>query len=293
MPTYETPKPIFVTMDLAVGDIRIVAGERATTVVEVRPSDPAQDADVRAAEQARVEYSAGRLLIKVAKQRARGLFGRAGSIDVTLELPAGSELEAVASMATVRSTGRLGQARIKVSAGDVQLDQTGAVDLETGAGLVVVNLVAGDATVTSGTGKIRLREIEGGAVVKNADGDNWIGEIRGALRVRTANGDIAVDRAHADLTAATANGDVQIGEVIRGVTSLKTANGQIRVGIRAGSAARLDVHTSYGRVQNHLQGVEAPAASDQRVEVRAQTSYGDIVVHRSSVSEPANSKELK
>jgi DUF4097 and DUF4098 domain-containing protein YvlB len=293
VPSYETPKPISVLMDLAVGDIRVGAGERATTVVEVRPTDATQEADVRAAEQARVEYADGRLLVKASKHRGRGLFGRVGSIDVRVELPSGSELEVGAAAATLRSTGRLGRCRVKVAAGDVQLDRTGPVDLETGAGRVFVTLVAGDAVVSTGTGKIRLGEVGGSAVVKNSDGDNWIGQVRGPLRVRTANGDITVERAHSDVTAATANGDVQVGELIRGVVSLKTANGQIEVGIRPGSAARLDVHTSYGRVQNQLQGVEAPSASDERVEVRAQTAYGDIVVRRAPVPEPAASEGLK
>jgi DUF4097 and DUF4098 domain-containing protein YvlB len=289
MSTFKTPEPISALIEVAIGDIRIVAEERDTTVVEIRPSDANQESDVRAAEQARVEFVAGRLLIKAAKQRGRGLFGRHGSIDVTVELPAGSDLETVAAVAEIRGTGRLGECRFKVSAGGVQLDQTAGLELETGAGAVNVNRVAGDAVLRTGTGKIRVREIDGSAEIKNSDGDNWVGEIRGPLRVSSANGDITVDRAHADVTASTANGEVQVGEVVRGATSLKTANGQINVGIRSGSAARLDVHTSYGRVRNGLQGVEAPAASDEKVDVRAHTGYGDIVIRRSTVME----KELR
>lgn len=62
MPTFDTPEPISVTLELGVGDIRIVAGERTDTVVEVRPSDAARTSDVTAAQQTRVEYAGGRLL---------------------------------------------------------------------------------------------------------------------------------------------------------------------------------------------------------------------------------------
>ena len=39
MPTFDTPEPITVVIDLSVGDVRITASDRADTVVEVRPTD--------------------------------------------------------------------------------------------------------------------------------------------------------------------------------------------------------------------------------------------------------------
>ena len=38
MPTFDTPEPISATIDLAVGDVRISAGDRLDTVVEVHPA---------------------------------------------------------------------------------------------------------------------------------------------------------------------------------------------------------------------------------------------------------------
>ena len=61
MKTFETPKPISVTVELGVGDLRVVASERTDTAVDVRPSDPSNRADVLAAEQTRVEYANGSL----------------------------------------------------------------------------------------------------------------------------------------------------------------------------------------------------------------------------------------
>jgi len=90
MYTYETPEPIEVTVELCVGDIRIEAGERTDTTVEVRPSNPARSSDVTAAQQTRVEYAGGRLLIKAPKGfRQHAFWGRGESIDVKIELPAG------------------------------------------------------------------------------------------------------------------------------------------------------------------------------------------------------------
>ena len=85
MPTFDTPEPIAVTIELA-GDVRIHASDRGDTVVEVRHRR-VPGADVQAAEQTQVEYAGGRLLVATQDQEPR-LFGGAGSIDVAVELPA-------------------------------------------------------------------------------------------------------------------------------------------------------------------------------------------------------------
>jgi DUF4097 and DUF4098 domain-containing protein YvlB len=280
MPTFDTPEPVSVAIDLVVGDAHITASDRDDTVVQVRPSDGSHEPDVRAAEQTRVEYTAGRLLVKAPRQRGLGLFGKPGSIDVTIELPAGSDLQADASVAAFRCAGRLGACRIKTSTGDVQLDHTGPLDLSTGIGAIIVDRVAGHAEVSTGSGRLRVREIDGTAVIKNSNGDSWVGEITGDLRVNAANGNISVDHAKAGVTASTANGDIRIGEVAHGSASLKTSLGEIEVGVQAGTAARLDVSTQFGRVHNHLDAADGPEPADETVEVRARTSYGDIVIRR-------------
>src|SRR5262245_35738174 len=123
MPTYDTPEPISVTVELYVGDTRIAASDRTDTTVEVRPRDPSNEQDVRVAEQTRVEYAAGRLLVKAPKQRR--LFGKPGVIDVTIEVPAGSNLDGACGAGAFRTTGRLGECRVKTGAGDVHLADTG------------------------------------------------------------------------------------------------------------------------------------------------------------------------
>jgi DUF4097 and DUF4098 domain-containing protein YvlB len=122
-------------------------------------------------------------------------------------------------------------------------------------------------------------------VVKNSNGDVWVGQIVGDLRVRAANGDIWVDDTQADVTASTACGDVRVGTAARGAVSLKTACGEIEIGIPTGTAALLDVHTSFGRVLNRLDGAERPEASDDRIDLRARTSAGDILIRRSDKPE--------
>ncbi len=284
MPTFETPEPISATIDVAVGDVRITASDRHDTVVDVRPTDASHEPDVHAAEQTRVEYTTNGLLIKSPRQRGFGI-RKPGSVDVAIELPAGSTLHADAAMGAIRSTGRLGECRIKVSAGDIDLDQAGPADLSTSAGGIAVDRTTGHAEISTSSGRIRVREVDGSAVIKNSNGEIFVGEITGDLRVNAANGTIVVGDAGADVTATTANGDVRVGAITRGVTSLKTGYGQIEIGIRSGTAARLDAQTSFGQVHNSMQVADSPGPDEETAEVRARTSFGDIVIRRSGKEE--------
>jgi len=281
MPTFDTPEPVSAVVELVVGDVRITASDRDDTAVDIRPSDESHEPDVRAAEQTRVEYSAGRLLVKTPRQRSLSLFGKPGSIDVTIGLPAGSQVYGDASVAAFHCAGRLGECRLKTAAGDIQVEHTGPLEVNTGAGAIVADRVTGPAEVSTGSGRVRLREIDGTAVIKNSNGDSWVGEVGGDLRVKAANGSISVDHAGSDVDATTANGDVRIGGLTRGSASLKTSLGEIEVGVQAGTAARLDVHTQFGRIHNQLDASDGPGPSEQTVDVSARTSYGDIVIRRS------------
>ncbi|MFL5909991.1 MAG: DUF4097 family beta strand repeat-containing protein [Gaiellaceae bacterium] len=282
MPSYDSPRPITATVELVVGELRIVAADRTDTVVDVRPSDPGSDADVRAADQTRVDYGDGRLLVKTPKQRGLGLFGKPGSVDVTLDLPAGSEVHAETGVGGVRTAGVIAACRVRSGAGDVQLDRVGTLALDTGAGRVDVDAVAGRADISTGSGALRVREIDGPAVLKNSNGDSWIGSVTGELRINAANGAIAVDRAGGGVVASTANGDIRVGAAARGTASLKTGFGEIDVGIPAGTAAKLDVSTSFGRVRNQLESAEGPRETDETLDLRARSSYGDIVIRRAT-----------
>jgi hypothetical protein len=287
MPTFDTPEPISVTVEFGVGDLRIVASDRTDTMVEVRPSDAAKKADVTAAEQTRVEYAGGRLLIKAPKSwRQYTWRGGGESVDVQVELPAGSQLRGETGVAALRCRGRLGECRYKTGIGDIQLDQAGAVQLRTGVGDITVERAGGDAELTTGSGSLRIDHIDGTAVVKNSNGDTWIGRVTGDLRVNAANGRISVDKASGPVAAKSANGDVRLGEVAHGAVLAQTAFGKVEIGIRDGVAAWLDLNTRYGNVRNDLDAAERPGPGEDAVEVRARTAFGDITIHRSSANDP-------
>ena len=284
MPTFDTPRPVAVTLDLVVGTARLVATDRTDTVVEVRPHDPGNDADVRDAEATRVEHADGSLLIRAPRRFT--LFSKGGSVDVTVLLPAGSGLHATSAMGDVQATGRLGDCRVKLSMGDIRLDATGAADLATAMGDVVVEHVRGAAEGSTGSGTVRLSRVDGRAVIKDGNGDIRVGEVAGILRVHTGNGDIVVDRARAGVDARSARGDIRLLDVAQDRVTLVTAIGGVEVGIGHGAAAWLDVGSGFGRVTSTLEPVDGPEHGVRTVEVHARTSYGDVDVHRADDPRP-------
>jgi hypothetical protein len=284
MPTFHTPEPISVTIDLAiaVGDVRIVASERTDTVVEVYPSDASSRSDIKAAEQVLVDYTDGTLLVKASKPwyDQYSLFDHGGAVAVKVELPAGSHVRGQAAQGGFRCAGRLGECRFKTYYGDIRLDETGPLHLATGSGEISVDHVAGSAEVTTGSGKVRLREIDGAAVIKNSNGDSQLGTIIGNLHINSANGDIDVAEAHAGVEAKTANGSIRIAQIIRGSVVVETASGEVEIGICEGTSAWLDVSSVSGTVHNSLDATDGPDQFDATVEMHARTYDGDILIHR-------------
>lgn len=280
MSHYETPHPISVVLELRVADVRVAAGERADTIVHVRPSDSSRSEDVTAAEHTRVEYADGRLLVKEpARLREPRLFSDGGSIDVDIELPAGSALSGHTAAGAFRLTGSLGRCELKSSAGEISLDRAARAKLAT-AGDIGLERVTGDAELATAAGDVRAGQIDGSAVIKNANGDSRIGEVGGDLRVKAANGDIDVEHLHGSVVAKTANGHIRVGSIHRGTLVAETATGHVEVGIADGVAAWLDLHTRYGHVHNGLDATDGPASADEQVEVRARTGFGDITIGR-------------
>ena len=280
MAAFETPEPITATIDVVLGDVRISAGDRDATIVDVNPSDASDQEDVKAAQLTRVEYGDGRLLVKAPRLGSWLSRRDGGSIDVTIELPAGSQVRGAGQSADFSCDGRLGDCRIKTGIGVIRVERADALSLKCGIGDVSVDRATEHAEVTVASGDVRVRELDSSAVVKTSNGDAWIGDAGGDVRLSAANGSLAVDVAHAGVVAKSVKGDVRLGEVARGTVVLETRLGDVEVGIREGTAAWLDVRAAAGRVHNALDAAEPPEPSAETVEVRARTSAGSVVIRR-------------
>lgn len=295
MPAFDTPEPLSATFELEVGSVHLTAGKRTDTVVEVLPRSGADDNDVRAAQQTQVTCAGGRLTVRTPKKRSP--FAKPGAVEVTVELPAGSEVRGTAALGGFFCTGRLGDVVLKTSLGDLQVDEAARAELRTDHGDIRLARATGDAEVV-GSGRVEVGEVTGAATVKNGNGPTVVGEVAGGLRTSAANGDISVGTAHSGVEAKSANGRIEIGvaragveamtstgrirvgDVLRGRVALRASVGDVEVGIHDGTAAWLDLHTKFGTVRNALGPSAGPADSEETVEVHARTSVGDIITRR-------------
>ncbi|MGW4327404.1 DUF4097 family beta strand repeat-containing protein [Nocardia sp. NPDC004573] len=159
MPTFETPDPITVAVDVLSGSVTVIASDRADTVVEVRPADAAKRGDVRAAEQTQVDFREGTLTVRTSKDwRTYTPFGGNPSIEVTIEVPTGSQLKGTAAVGRLLGSGELGECDLRMSAGNITVERP-----------------------------------RGSVTAKTAKGDIHIGEAsRGVLRLETSMGELRV-----------------------------------------------------------------------------------------------------
>jgi DUF4097 and DUF4098 domain-containing protein YvlB len=284
---FNTPSPIAVALDLYVADVRFAVSDRTDTIVEVRPSDPGKAADIKAAENTRVEYDETTRALSIVSRKPRSRFvnfssKRPESIDLVIQLPTDSDVRGEADLGDFQADGVLGTVVLKADLGAVHLAETGPLNVRNGVGAISVEGVSGSAEVRASSGDIRIGAVDGPADVSTSNGKLRVGVVTGPANVKCANGSVSVDRALSDITAESANGEVRIGEVVRGKVSATSKNGSVEVGVRAGSAAWLELNTEVGRVYNEFAAADAPGADEQvdRVEVHAGTKLGDVTIRR-------------
>jgi len=282
--SFDTTAPIAAEVDIAAGSIHLIAGDQAETMVTVNPANPSSKMDVEAAGKARVELSGSALSVVVPKPGgilSYVSFRDWGLVDVVIELPAGSSVEAKTGAGGVRADGDFGELGARSGAGDIHVDHAHVRRLASGAGRLTLGSSRGDAELVT-AGDMDIGTIEGSADVKNLNGRTRIGEVGGRLRVRSANGDISVGRAGNDVAIRTANGSIEIAELVSGEVSLATASGALDIGIANGTSAWVDARTQFGQVRNDLEPTVGPEDTGAKVEIRARTSFGDVHIHRST-----------
>lgn len=216
MQKFDTPAPISAVLTIPAGRIQLIAADRADTTVEVLPANPAKGRDVQAAEQTGVAYADGILRIHTPEPR-NPLFGASGSVEITVQLPAGSRIEAKAASAELRGVGRLGDVTVDGAYRQIKIDEAASVRLTAIDGDVEVGRLNGPAEISTARGDIRIAEATRGTVV-----------------LRTQSGDISIAAA-AGVSAALDAG---------------TGYGRISNALKNDGTAELDIHatTSHGDI---------------------------------------------
>jgi hypothetical protein len=215
MQKFDTPAPIAAVLHIPAGRVQLITADRADTAVEVLPANASKGGDVKAAEQTTVEYGDGVLRIEVPVKDQ--LFGASGSIDVTVQLPAGSRVEAKAAATEFRAVGRLGDVTFEGAYDQIKVDEAASARLTAVAGDVSVGRLTGPAEISTSKGDIRVAEA-----------------VRGEVTLRTDMGDI----------------EVSVAPGVSASLDAGTGYGRIQNGLKNDGSADLNIHatTAYGDI---------------------------------------------
>jgi Putative adhesin len=197
MQTFTTPAPITAILAVPAGRIQFIATDRDSTTVEIRPANPSKGRDVKLAGQTTAKYSDG--ILQITSPAGDRIFGSSGAVEVTVQLPAGSRVEARAASAQFTTAGQLGEVTLDSSQATVKVEAAAAARLTTADGDITVGRLSGDAEIRTAKGDITVTEATRGAVVLHTqtgaitvgtaagvsaalDADTTVGRIRNALQ---------------------------------------------------------------------------------------------------------------
>ncbi len=194
MQTFDTPAPIRAVLDLPAGRIQVIAADRADSTVEVRPANAASSRDITAAEQSTVAYADGVLTITASTPHTP-LRSSSGSVEVTVQLPAGSRIEATAASAELHAVGRLGEVAFRRRVPPDRDRRSRQVSASRRPRAMSRSPGSPPADISTTRGDIRIGEAAGGTVVLRTQSGSIViaaaGGVSASLDARTGQGRIS------------------------------------------------------------------------------------------------------
>jgi Putative adhesin len=283
--TFQTPGDVRLEVRLGAGEIRLETSDVQETTVVLEPLRD-NDASTAAITNARVELrdrADGHEVVVDVRDRGRGLGGifRGAEVLVSITCPNGASVESKSGSADVVGRGRFGAVEVETGSGDVEFGEVAEARVNAASGDVQLGDVGGDARVNTASGDVQMRSVGGEAKINSASGDVILREVAGELSVNTASGDVLVRETAAAVNVNTASGDQEIGSVGAGKVTLKSASGDLKVGIPEGTNLWVDARSRSGEVRSELPVSDLPPEGEGPVvELRANTMSGDITVSR-------------
>jgi hypothetical protein len=278
--TFQTPGQVRLDIRVGAGEIRLESGAEGETTVTLEPLR--DDEGTRAAiEDARIDLrergNDHEVFVEV-----RGRHFRGAEVLVEVRCPDGADVKAKSGSAGVEGHGRFGSLEAQSGSGDVQFSElSGDAKIDAASGDVQLGEVGGELRSNTASGDVQVGKVAAAAKINSASGDVQLGEARGQLEVNSASGDVEVREAGSSVSVNTASGDQTLGSISAGKVSLKSASGDMRIGIREGSTLWVDARSRSGEVRSELPVSDAPPEGDApHVELRASTMSGDIAVVR-------------
>lgn len=279
---FDTTGPITLKAELLVGDLTLTVGDGPTTTVRLHPHGK-HGADI--AEKFTVEAHGNDVSVLAPKLRD-SLFslGTKGSVDVEIELPSASTVEAKTGAGDVTAAGLLGDVRASTGAGDVTFHEVGTGAFKSGSGDITVQAARGDLDAKTGSGDITIGSGGGRLDLVSGSGDIDLRRSDAAVKARTGSGDLTVGASTGDLELTTGTGDIRLGGVHGGEVRGRTGTGDVTIAVASGVAAYLDLNTVTGDVTIDLDETSGPGDAEAQTRLVVHSGSGDIRVKRAQVS---------
>ncbi|PSJ29870.1 hypothetical protein B7P34_05015 [Streptosporangium nondiastaticum] len=216
MQKFAATAPVSAVLDIPAGRVQLIAADRSDATVEVLPADPSKGRDVQAAERTTVSYADGVLRIGTPAAKNQ-YFGPSGAVEVTVQLPAGSRVEARTAASELRGVGRLGDVTFEGAYRRIKIDEVGSLRLTATDGDVEVGRLNGPAEISTARGDIRIAEaVRGTVVLCTQSGDISVTAAPGVAAVldagtsygRISNALKNDGTAELDIRATTSHGDI-------------------------------------------------------------------------------------
>lgn len=177
------------------------------------------------------------------------------------------------------------EVRLRSGDGSVRVERVhGVIDARTEDGRIVMREVGGDIVADSGDGSVQMEDVDGHCTVSTRDGSVLVsGRLRGGLKASSGDGSVTVRAA--------------AGSSITGDWNIETGDGGVMLALPDELDAKLDAHTSDGRIALHgftdmpierqgegrrLQAVLGSGVGNLRI----RTGDGTITLKRSYIPVP-------
>lgn len=215
------------------------------------------EAHAEAVRQTRVDMTGTRLAIHPPKTVPL----RTVPLSITVRLPRHSQLGVRTGSGAVTVTGSAGR-----------------TDIQTGSGAVTAEAATGNVSVRTGSGQLRLGEMHAVVQARSGSGGVEIASVHEPSSVITGSGNVWLGAVESDLLVRSGSGDVSISEAASGRSELITGSGEIRIAIRKGATAEVDLTSSTGTASSDLTVSEQAPESEPELRIFGRTGSGQALV---------------
>lgn len=217
----------------------------------------AKDPTAEAVRQTVIDFTGSRLVVRPPKSAQL----RSVPLSIKVRAPQESHIELRSESAPVNITGPACRVKIHSGSGVVSLDQS-----------------SGKSTVLSRSAALRLGAMSAGVDARSGSGDIEIVSIGAASSLGSSTGNIWLGELGGDVLLRTGSGDVTVADAAVGDAELITGSGALRVSVRQGVAAEVDLTSSTGTASSDLPVADEPPAEQPTLKIFGRTGNGNAVL---------------